>query len=190
MTWPGRPTTAAMRCRARAPAPPGPSWNTEPLEQVLLDLMSLGQRFNWGQLEVFTRSDPGCRRPAAGRLPGSQGRRAGAGALRRLVLSGQPGAVAGYVLKFSETGLADLGSALQIWGGRREGTAGAQPALVQTRLRHQLAALAPLGALLGAASDYCWLMPWFAMGVKWFLYLAAAFCWPRRCILAGLGLAA
>ena len=43
------------------------------------------------------------------------------------------------------------------------------------RLQRHLAAWAPLGALLGAASDYCLLLPWFAMGVKWFLYLGGGF---------------
>jgi hypothetical protein len=32
-----------------------------------------------------------------------------------------------------------------------------------------------LGALLDTASEYCLLMPWFALGVKWFLYLGSGF---------------
>ncbi len=155
--------------------PSGPSWNTEPLEQVLLDLMSLGQRFNWGQLEVFTRSiqDADALRRVAYLVRKAEGQVPVLFAA--VLLSGQPGAVAGYALKFSETGLADLGSALQFGAG------GVKELLLRNQrwyspgFRRQLAAHAPFGALLAAASDYCWLMPWFALGVKWFLYLGSGF---------------
>jgi hypothetical protein len=155
--------------------PSAPSWNTEPLEQVLLDLMSLGQRFNWGQLEVFTRSiqDADALRRVAYLVRKAEGQVPVLFAA--VLLSGQPGAVAGYVLKFSETGLADLGSALQFGAG------GVKELLLRGQrwyspgFRQQLAGLAPCGALLGAASEYCWLMPWFALGVKWVLYLASGF---------------
>jgi hypothetical protein len=161
--------------RAPGARPSGASGNTEPLEQVLLDLMSLGQRFNWGQLEAFTRSirdaDTLSRvaylvRKAEGQVPVL---------FAAVLLSGQPGAVAGYALKFSETGLADLGSALQFGAG------GVKELLLRNQrccspgFRRQLAGLAPLGALLEAASGYCWLMPWFALGVKWMLYLGSGF---------------
>jgi len=153
----------------------GPSWNTEPLERVLLDLMSLGQRFNWGQLEVFTRSiqdaDALSRvayqvRKAEGQVPVL---------FAAVLLSGQPGAVAGYALKFSETGLADLGSAVQFGGGGVKELLLRNQQLYNPGFRRQLAGLAPFGALLGAVSEYCWLMPWFALGVKWFLFLASGF---------------
>jgi len=154
----------------------GPFGSTEPLEEVLLDLMSLGQRFNWGQLEVFTRS---IQDAAALHQVAYLVRKAGTGQVPVLyaavVLSGQPGKVAGYALKFSETGLTDLGSALPFGaGGVKELLARGQR-WHDSSLRRHLAAWAPLGALLGAASDYCLLMPWFAMGVKWFLYLASGF---------------
>ena len=155
--------------------PSAPSWNTEPLEQVLLDLMSLGQRFNWGQLEVFTRSiqDADALRRVAYLVRKAEGQVPVLFAA--VLLSGQPGAVAGYVLKFSETGLADLGSALQFGAG------GVKELLLRNQrwyspgFRRQLAGLAPCGALLDAASEYCWLMPWFALGVKWLLYLGSGF---------------
>jgi len=155
--------------------PSGSSWNSELLEQVLLDLMSLGQRFNWGQLEVFTGSiqDAGALRRVAYLVRKAEGQVPVLFAAS--VLSGQPGAVAGYVLKFSETGLEDVASAL------RFGAGGVKELLLRNRrwyspgFRPRLAAHAPFGALLGAASDYCLLMPWFALGVKWFLYLGSGF---------------
>jgi hypothetical protein len=154
----------------------GPSGVTEPIEQVLLDLMSLGQRFDWGQLEVFTRS---IQDAAALHAVAYLVRKAGTGQVPVLyaavVLSGQAGKVAGYGLKFSETGLADLGSALPFGAGGIKELLARDQRWYNSGLRRQLAAWAPLGALLGAASDYSLLMPWFAMGVKWFLYLASGF---------------
>ncbi len=152
-----------------------PAWNTEPLEQVLLDLMSLGQRYNWGQLEVITRAipDPDALRRVAFLVRKSGGRASVLYAAS--VLSGQPGAVAGYALKYSETGMADLASALEFGaGGVKELLARGQREC-NSLLRHYLAAVAPLGALLSTASEYCLLMPWFALGAKWFLYLGSGF---------------
>jgi hypothetical protein len=155
--------------------PSGPSWNSEPLEQVLLDLMSLGQRFNWGQLDVFTGSieDAGALRRVAYLVRKAEGQAPVLFAAS--VLSGQPGAVAGYVLKFSETGLEDVGSALQFGAGGVKELLSRNQRRYSPAFRRQLAAHAPFGALLGAASDYCLLIPWFALGMKWFLYLGSGF---------------
>lgn len=155
--------------------PSGPSWNSGPLEQVLLDLMSLGQRFNWGQLEVFTRS-----------IQDAEALRRMAFLVRKFdaqvpvlfaatLLSGQPGAVAGYGVKFGEDGLADLGSVLQFGAGGVKELLLRNQRCYSAGFRRQLAAYAPFGALLRTASDYCLLMPWFALAVKWFLYLGSGF---------------
>ena len=169
---------AANHGGRRAPGasagPSGPAY-TEPLEQVLLDLMSLGQRFDWGQLEVFTRSIQDA--DALNRITYLVRRSEGQVPVlfAAVLLSGQPGAVAGYALKFSETGLADLGSALPFGAGGVKELLRRNQQWYSPAFRRQLAGLAPFGALLGAASEYCWLMPWFALGVKWFLYLASGF---------------
>jgi len=152
-----------------------PSWNTEPLEQVLLDLMSLGQRFNWGQIEVFTApiQDAETLRRVAYLVRKTEGQTPVLFAAS--VRSGEPGAVAGYVLKFSETGLADLGSTLRFGAGGVKELLARNQRWYSPGLRRQLAAHAPFGTVIGAASDYSWLMPWFALGVKWFSYLCSGF---------------
>jgi len=153
----------------------GSSRSTEPLEQVLLDLMSLGQRFNWGQLEVFTSPihDADTLRRVAYLVRKTEGQVPVLFAAS--VLSGQPGAVASYVMKFSETGLADVGSALQYGAGGVKELLTRSQRWYSPAFRRELAAHAPFGALVGIASDYAWLMPWFALGVKWFLYLGSGF---------------
>jgi hypothetical protein len=161
---------------AARPGPSAPSWNSEPLEQVLLDLMSLGQRFDWGQLEVFTSPirDTNTLRRAAYVVRQSEGDAPVVFAAS--VLTGQPGAVAGYLLNFSETGLADLGSALGFGAGGVMELLARNQRWYDPPFRPWLArACPPFGALLRAGAEYCLLMPWFALGVKWFFYFASGF---------------
>lgn len=150
------------------------SGNSEPIEQVLLDVMSLGQRFNWGQLAAFV-----------GRMDGSEPLRLLAGFVRKdynlpvlfaaVQLSGNPSDVAQYLVNFSQTGLTDLGDSLRFGaGGVNELLRRHQP-LHTSPYRERLAARGPLAALLGVALDYSWRQPWLALTVKWFLYLGAGF---------------
>ena len=148
---------------------------TEPLEQILLDLMSLGQRFNWGQLEVFTSP-----------LADAETLRLLATVIRHadsqlpllfsaVVLSGRPAEVANYLANFSQTGLTDLGASL------RSGTGGVRELLARnqriysSRLRRDLTEHAPLSLFSGVVADGCWLMPGLALAGKWLLYLAGGF---------------
>ncbi len=155
--------------------PPGLSWNSEPLEQVLLDLLSLGQRFNWGQYVLFTRSIQDIEtlrrlaflvRKTEGQLPVLYG---------TVTLSGQPGRVAGYLMKFSESGLEDLGSSLQFGAGALKEVLARNQRCYTSAWGRRMAAHPPLDALMDVASDYSWLMPWVSLGLKWFLYLCAGF---------------
>src|SRR4051812_4279954 len=80
-----------------------------PLEQLLIDLMSLGQRLNWGQLSVLTEqvSDP-----ETLRLLGSlirKNERQLPILFSAIVLSGKPAQVVAYLQKFGQTGGADVG---------------------------------------------------------------------------------
>ena len=100
----------------------------EPLEQMLMDLMSLGQRLNWEQLAIFVQrvEDP----PALQRLAG-QARNAGAQLpvlFAAVELSDKPGAVAAYLANFSQSGLADLGTSLRFGSGAVDELVRAQPA--------------------------------------------------------------
>ena len=91
--------------------------NTQPLEEVLMDMMSLGQRLNWEQLTVFVPRIEDAR--TLERLA-VQARNAGAKLPRLFAaveLSQQPGAVAAYLDAYSQTGLDDLGTSLRFGAG-------------------------------------------------------------------------
>jgi len=156
-------------------SPSAPYANTQPLEQVLLDFMSLGQRFNWGQLAVFTRSleDAETLRRLAFLVRKNEGQLPVL--FSAVLLSGQPAAVAGYLLNFSQSGLADLGSTLQFGAGGVKELLERNQRCYGSGWGRRLAARAPFHALLAVASDYCWLMPWVSLGMKWFFYLASGF---------------
>jgi hypothetical protein len=151
---------------------------TEPLEQVLMDLMSLGQRFNWGQLVAFVGSidDPETLRQqvklvrkAEAQLPIL---------FSAVQISSDPKAVAKYLMKFDQTGLADLGASL------RYGVGGVNELLRRNQRLH-ISRFQPLLA------DWCLRAAWVALTVKWILYLFGGFllamamhlAWPRPAAL-------
>jgi hypothetical protein len=78
-------------------------------------------------------------------------------------LSGNPAAVAKYLVNFSQTGLKDLG-----WSFRA-GTGGVKELLERNQRLH----ISRLPRYLLA--DYCLRTPWFALSVKWFFYLTGGF---------------
>ena len=149
--------------------------NSEPLEQVLLNVMSLGQRFNCGQLIAFVK-----------RIQTAETLRLMANLVRHadsqlpilfsaVQLSGQPREVAGYLMNFSQSGLTDLGSSL------RYGAGGLNEILQRNRRLHasgfnqELQSFAPFGAFESFASAFALRLPWWALTAKWLLYLAGGF---------------
>ena len=149
--------------------------NSEPLEQVLLDFLSLGERFNWDQLVAFVAQIPdiatlhqlaGQVRNAGDQLP----------VLYAAVqLTGDPVAVAKYLTRFSQTGLKDLGASLHYGaGGVNELTQRGQR-LFTSHLERQVTLLNPFGWFFYLAADCALQKPWFALGVKWFCYLLGGF---------------
>ncbi len=165
--------------------------NPQPLEQVLLDLMSLGQRFNWGQLVVFVRN---IQDPETLRLQGNLVRRAD-GQLPVLFaaveLSERPLDVANYLMNFSRTGLNDLGAALRCGSGGVTELLRRNQRVFNSGLIREIAADWPLSALLSAASGFSWQLPLFALTLKWLVYVLAGFlvalalhnAWPAVSLL-------
>ena len=149
--------------------------SSEPIEQVLYDLMSLGRRFNWGQLVVLAGQieDP----ETLGRL--TELARRSEGQLPILFaavqLSGRPAEVVKYLMDYSQTGLQDLGASLRYGSGGIRELLRRQQRLCSSGFRQRVAARGPAGAFVTFALDYCWLMPAFALAAKWFLYLASGF---------------
>ena len=139
--------------------------NSQPLEQALLDMMSLGQRFNWGQMVTFIR-----------RIDSLADLRVAASAVRNnedrlpvvfsaVQLSGEPGAVGRYLQNFSQSGVDDLGWSL------RYGAAGVNELLHRNQRVHHSATLALPDWLLQLA----WRAPLPALALKWLLYAGSGF---------------
>ena len=133
------------------------------LEQVLMDLMSLGQRFNWDQLVAFTSriEDAGTLHALA-----DQVRDAGAQLpvlFSAVVLSGRPGDVARYLTHFDQLGMTDLGYSLRFGAGGVNELLSRDQLLYRTGYRFHLISGCSLR------------LPWLAMGLKWLAYLASGF---------------
>ena len=149
--------------------------SSQPLEELLQDLMSLGQRFNWGQLEAFLR-----------RVEDAQTLRVPANIARKteeqlpalfsaVQLSGKAADVARYVMNYSQTGLKDLGGSLRFGAGGLSVLLQQLKRPYSSRSGERLLGNTALGVPYGFAVDYCWHMPRAALAVKWFIYLAAGF---------------
>ena len=147
--------------------------SSQAIEDVLMSLLSLGQRFNWGQLVVFLSN---IQDPETLRLQTNLARKA----TRRLpilfsavCLSGRPSAVATYVMNFSQTGLDDLGASL------RYGSDGLNELLSRNqrldRSVYTVDRFAPMSAFLSWTAGFAWKAPWPAFITKWTLYLLAGF---------------
>ncbi|MFO1477448.1 MAG: hypothetical protein U1F98_12435 [Verrucomicrobiota bacterium] len=136
--------------------------DTVPLEELLMDFLSLGQRMNGSQLNLFVArvEDPATLRSLA------QAARVSARQVPLLfsavVLSGNPAAVAHYLDAFSQTGMVELGEGVAAGSGGLE-------ELLRRNQRVSRSALPPLGL------EVSFRTPMLALGFKWFLYLAGGF---------------
>jgi hypothetical protein len=147
----------------------------QPLEDVMLELMSLGQRLNWGQLVDFVRKIKdletlrllcGLARKTNDQLPVL---------FSAVTVSQDPAGVAKYLMTFSQTGLADLGAALRYGSGGVNELLKRDQRLYSSSLRQQAARLDPLGAIFDFGLDYSSRNPQVAIAMKWFFYLAGGF---------------
>ncbi len=146
--------------------------DSQRLEQLLLDIMSLGQRFNLGQLVAFI-----------GSIEDAETLRRLAGFVRKgyslpvlfcaVELSGKPADVANYLMNYSQTGLWDLGESFRHGvGGVNELLRRNQPLYV-SNLRRTVVANAPFGTAFALMSDYSLRAPRLALTIKWLIYLGS-----------------
>jgi hypothetical protein len=133
------------------------------LEQVLMDLMLLGQRFNWDQLVAFVGriEDAGTLhvlteqvRDDGGQLPVL---------FSAVVLTGKPSAVVKYLTGYSKTAMNDLST------GLRSGAGGVNEVL----RRNQMLYRTGYGLTLGLG--WSWRLPELAITLKWLAYLLSGF---------------
>jgi hypothetical protein len=163
----------------------------QPFEQLLMDFMSLGQRFNWNQLQVFVGQIPD---PETLRLLSHFARHSGSqlpALFSAVVLTGNPAAIAQYLVKFSQSGLNDVGESLQFGAGSVNELLRNDQRLYSSTARQRLAAFGPFGWVAQQGADYSWSRPQAALTTKWVLYIAAGFLlalafhfvWPRGTLL-------
>lgn len=135
---------------------------SRPFEQVLMDILSIGQRMNWGQLGAFVS-----------RINDVEVLRLQANLVRRhetelpvlfsaVQLSSNPAGVARYLTTYGTTGLRDLASSLKY------GTGGVNE-LLQRNQRLSASKLQPLFV------DLCLRAPLLALTLKWLLYITGGF---------------
>lgn len=149
--------------------------NSQPFEEVLVDFMSLGQRFNWGRLVVFLDQ---VQDTATLRRLANFARRSGKEVpvlFSALHLSHDPKAVANYLVEFSQTGLKDLGASLRYGTGGVSELLRRNQRLCASTLGGSLAGFGPLAALYPMLEDLSWRSPEFGLALKWSLYLLAGF---------------
>jgi hypothetical protein len=149
--------------------------NSEPLEEVLMDFMSLGERLNWDQLTAFVAKIPdtgaldqlaGEARAANEKLPVL---------FAAVQLSGEPAAVADYLAKFKQTGLSDLGASLRYGAGGVGELAQSGQRFYNSGLERRVTEYNPFGAFYDSAANLALRRPWPALAVKWLFYLGAGF---------------
>jgi hypothetical protein len=149
--------------------------DAQPLEEILMDLMSLGQRLNLGQLAAFVSAidNPS----TLARLAG-QARNAGPrlpSLFAAVALSQKPDQVAAYLNDFSQTGLADLGASLRYGEGGVDEFLRRHQRLYTSPLRRQWTASGPFAVYFRTLSYYGLRAPWFALMVKWIFYMLGGF---------------
>jgi hypothetical protein len=172
----------AMLALAKEANRPG---NPQPLEEVLLDLMSLGRRFNWGQLARFV--EPIKDAETLRVLSNLVRRGEGVPVLYSAVcLTGNAAGVAKYLTNFGATGLNDLRWSLGCGAGGVNELVQRNQRLCNSRICERIAALGLPGKFFGFGLDYSRREPLLALAGKWVLYLlggffvAAAFHCARR----------
>jgi len=139
------------------------SGDSEHLEQILMDLTSLSQRLNWGQLATLVAN---VQEPETLRLLANLARRSDDQLpilFSAVYLSSNPAGAADYLTALPQTGMKDLAATLKYGGGGLNELFRRKQQLHFSRWDQHLVV------------DCALQMPWFAVAVKWLLYLAAGF---------------
>jgi hypothetical protein len=149
--------------------------STQPLEQSLMDLMSLGQRLNWGQLASFVApiGDTETLRLLANQVRNANSQLPTV--YSAVLLTGNPAGVANYLQNFSQTGIHDLGASLRYNASGVKELLNRDQRLYGSNFLQPLIEREPFASFYYFAADYCWLMPTFSLVMKWIFYLCGGF---------------
>lgn len=149
--------------------------SSEPLEQVLMDFMSLGQRLNWDQLAALVAPIQSAEtlhqltdqvRSVNNELPVL---------FAAVQLSGQPAAVAKYLANCQETGFQDLTVSLRYGGGGVDELVKHRQRIYQPQWERSVIAIQPVAGFYDSAARLSQQQPMFALAVKWLCYFLAGF---------------
>ncbi|HWD92954.1 MAG TPA: hypothetical protein VG938_11475 [Verrucomicrobiae bacterium] len=144
--------------------------NPQPLEQILLDVLSLGQRFNWGQLVTFVgKMDSAATLHAQADLVRNAGDQLPE-LFSAVELSGNPKGVAEYLKTFPKTGMNDLTTALAYNAGGVRELLRSNHRIYTSPWRQTASEYEPFAGAISLGADYSWRMPGFALILKWILY--------------------
>lgn len=147
--------------------------SSQPLEQVLMDFLSLGVRFNWDQLTSFVAGIP-----EVGTLHqlADQAQKAGEQLpvlFAAVQLSGNPSGVAKYTSGFAETSLPDLSAALRYGAGGVNSLVELQQRYYNAHWQKAVIAVNPFGGFYHSAANLTFNEPGIALALKWLCYLLA-----------------
>lgn len=149
--------------------------NSEPLEQTLMNLLSLGQRLNWDQFVEFVGEIPNAEtlhkladeaRSAGEKFPVL---------FAGVELSGQPSAVANYLNKFPQSGLADLTASLDSGAGGVGQLIRSDRRVYDSPGARRTVEFKPLRQFQNLATSFSFQQPHLALAVKWLAYLLGGF---------------
>ncbi|MGA2748152.1 MAG: hypothetical protein ABSG59_05185 [Verrucomicrobiota bacterium] len=149
--------------------------SSQPMEEVLMDMLSLGKRFSWDELGVFVSQIDDV---ATLDQLATQARNAGEQLpvlFAAVDLSQKPAAVAGYLNNYSQSGLGDLGAALRCGAGGVDELTRRNQRFYATDFRRRVGGAAPCAVFYRGAKDLALREPWIALTVKWFFYISCGF---------------
>lgn len=164
--------TGAISSRVDAALQAGDSG---PMEAVLMDLLSLAQRFDWNHLVRFTGE---IKEPRSLAILADAVRNAGnqlPELYAAVALSEKPDEIARYLTTFGQTGLRDLSRAGKYGAPSLNLLLERRQEIYIDAKRDRLAARAPFAAFFRAASNYAARAPAVALALKWFFYLSGGF---------------
>ena len=151
-----------------------------------MDFLSLGERFNWDQLVAFVAQIPD-----TGTLHQLAGEARNAGTqlpvlFAAVQLSGKPAAVAGYLAKFNQTGLKDLGAGLAYGAGGVGELAQRGQRFYRPDWERRVTAFNPFGRSFLSRGGLWLQQPQLALAAKWLALSARRiFAGGGACILRG-----
>src|SRR6185437_10158368 len=149
--------------------------NPAALEPILLDFLSLGQRFNWGQLESFVgKTDSAATLHSQADLVRNHGDQLPE-LYSAVELSENPQAVAQYLKTFPKSGIKDLTTALAFGAGGVRELLTTQQRIYVSDTHDAAARTEPFASFIAFSANYSARSPELTLIIKWLLYLAAGF---------------